>query len=225
MDLKEKINKQKEYYKTTVFYDALVIIKNALKSHQFVLIIAIAIIVSFGILISPFTYKTLHWNEANNSGNSNTDNHNNSTDTEFNEYIYVTVSGEVKNAGMFKMTTDDRVNDAIEKAGGFTENAYIENLNLAQKLTDEQFIHVMSKKEHSALTSIKEETPTFTGVININTATVEELCKLPGIGEVTAKKIIRYRELTCPYEDIMDIQNVDGIGPAKFEKIKNNITT
>ncbi len=223
MLFKKKSDRQKDYYKTTALYDALVTIKDILANHQFVLMVAVALVVSIGILISPFVYRTLHWYESEKKDKYKTTSES-IEDTEFIEYIYVTVSGEVKAPGMYKMTTDDRVNDAIIKAGGFTENAYTENINLAQSLTDEQYINIMSKAEIDYNQSETYIISEFNGIVNINTGTLQELCQLPGIGEATALKIIEYRELTGGYKDIRDIQNVNGIGPSKYNKIKNNIT-
>ena len=140
--------------------------------------------------------------------------------------IYVTVAGEVVNPGMYEMTTDDRVNDAIKKAGGFTENSYTTNINLAQKLEDGQYIYVLSTEQGKNLeneTNSNNENE-FKGIVNINTATVNELCKLPGIGEKTAEKIIEYREKSGGFETIEELKKIEGIGESKFNKIKFNIT-
>ncbi len=226
LDLKQKTKQIAEYYKTTAVFEAFITIKNGLKNNQLMFALVIGLIITVGIMVGPFTYKTLNFSETKKYETVNPDNSTVQTDIEtvLEETIYITVSGEVKNPGMYKMTADDRINDAIIKAGGFTENAYTENVNLAQKLTDEQYINIMSIDEANSQTAPQYKETKFRGIVNINTASIEELCKLDGIGEATARKIIEYREQTGRYENIIDIQNVKGIGPAKYEKIKNNIT-
>lgn len=155
------------------------------------------------------------------------------SETKENEYtdltvnkIYVTVAGEVVNPDMYEMTTDDRVDDVIEKAGGFTENSYTDNINLAQKLSDGQYIYVLTKQQGEKLEeeNIPDPENDFQGIVNINTASVDELCKLPGIGEKIAERIIEYRDSIDGFESVDELKNVEGIGDSKFNKIKYNLT-
>ncbi|HHW56891.1 MAG TPA: transporter [Clostridia bacterium] len=135
--------------------------------------------------------------------------------------IKVYVTGLVKNPGVYLMKEGERIIDAINKAGGPLEEADLSNINLAQKVKDEQMIKV-PKKEEEAIIS-------FSGMsakdkkININTATKEELQTLPGIGPVTAERIIEFRETKGPFKKIEDIMNVPRIGPKMFEQIKDKI--
>ena len=142
-----------------------------------------------------------------------------------NQKIFVTVAGEVKIPGIYEMSTNDRINDAIINAGGFTENAYTDNINLSQRLSDEQYIYIMDKDQGEVYEkdSMNEENK-FDVIVNINTATKNELCKLPGIGEKTAEKIINYRTINGGFNKIDELMNVEGIGQSKFNKIKNNLT-
>jgi competence protein ComEA len=136
--------------------------------------------------------------------------------------IKVYVTGEVKNPGVYVMKEGERVIDAIEKAGGVLEEADLSNINLAQKVKDEQMIRVPKKGE-------KADTSSVSGIdgvkkVNINTATKEELQTLPGIGPVTAERIIEFRETKGLFKKIEDIMNVPRIGPKMFEQIKDRIT-
>lgn len=217
---KKKSSKLKEYIQTTALYEFISVGLKFLKNHHAVLSIIIIMIFAVGIATYPIVDKMFNGSDTANQTTANP------PTNLLEQQIYVTVTGEVVNPGIYQATTDDRINDVIQKAGGFTENAYTENINLARKLTDGQYINIISKEYAETLENNKntEANTEFYGIVNINTATVEELCKLPGIGESTALKIIEYRELSGGFEYIEDIQNVSGIGPAKFEKIKYNIT-
>ena len=144
-----------------------------------------------------------------------------------NSEIYVHIDGEVKNPGVYKMKIGDRVNDAIQAAGGLTENAEKSKINLATKLKDEMKIHISKIGETNSDLSNESKDDNSDGnnskLININTASKEELCKLTGIGENKAKLIIEYREKN-KFTKIEDITKVSGIGKKTFEKIKNDIT-
>jgi len=135
--------------------------------------------------------------------------------------IKVYVTGLVKNPGVYTMKEGERIIDAINKAGGPLEEADLTNINLAQKVKDEQMIRVPKKGETNNIS------PTSTiqknEKININTATKEELQTLPGIGPVTAERIIEFRESKGSFKKIEDIMNVPRIGPKMFEQIKDKI--
>lgn len=161
--------------------------------------------------------------------------------------IYVYVAGEVNNPSVVELEEGQRVADAIEKAGGLTDSGEIKNINLAYKLKDGEKLYIPSldevieseeedadiayitsgiNGEINGTTSNSEnnsENSTNNGLININTATQTELETLDGIGPSTAKKIIDYREENGKFNSIEDIQNVSGIGDAKYAAIKNDI--
>lgn len=164
--------------------------------------------------------------------------------------IMVDVKGEVNNSGIYTLKEGSRVIDAINMAGGITSNADTSVLNLSKKLTDEMVIIVYSYYEVRNFERTKEiekivtdncinsssvkndacidsstEKESTTSIISINTATVEELTNLPGVGEAKAKSIVDYREQNGLFEKVEDIKNVSGIGEALFEKIKDYITT
>lgn len=131
--------------------------------------------------------------------------------------IKVYICGEVKNPGVYKIESDKRIVDLVEMAGGITENADINNINLALKLKDEDYIKIPSKNLNN-INNNQSDTK-----ININTATVEELKKLPRVGDAIAKRIIEYREKYGRFKRIEDIKNVSGIGDKMFENIKDLI--
>ncbi len=178
--------------------------------------------------------------------------------------IKVDIKGEVVNAGVYDLKKGSRVIDLIEKAGGLTQNADTELINLSKKLDDENIVIIYSKQQVQTIkenskqnnntslvcecpetndacisednviantiekdnksTSKDGETKTTQGKININTASKTELETLNGIGETRAQAIIDYRNKNGNFGVIEDIKNVQGIGTALYEKIKDNIT-
>ena len=150
--------------------------------------------------------------------------------------MIVYVSGCVKSPGLVSLTQNDRVSNAIEKAGGFTSDADQSMINMAAKLVDGDRIIVPSRSENATKAAINAtqaasgtktkntETPIPNFPININTATQEELGNLPNIGPTKAADIIEYRQLHGPFEKIEDIIKVPNIGPTTFDKIKDLIT-
>lgn len=139
--------------------------------------------------------------------------------------IVIDVKGSVQNPGIYTMKDGERIDDAINKAGGFTKNAEVTAVNLAQKVTDEMVVYVPSEGEKE-LTSIPVGgTDTEkSALININNAQSEELQKLNGVGPSKAEAIITYREENGPFKAPEDIMNVSGFGEKSFEKIKEQIT-
>lgn len=167
-----------------------------------------------------------------------------------NEIMYkVDVKGQIVSPGIYTLASTSRVIDAIEAAGGLTEHANTTVINLSKKISDEMVIIVYSNDEVANFTKTKEieaevqkecqqidenalrndacvceEETKNTGLISLNTATIEELITLPGIGESKAKDIIAYRNDNGLFKSIEDIKNIPGIGDSLFAKIKNYIT-
>lgn len=148
------------------------------------------------------------------------------------ESVIVDVKGAVKYPGVVQLTTEDRVMDAIEAAGGYTEQANPVTINHAQKLVDEMVIYVPQQGENIEELSIQTAIASTTGgqasarddgKININTATEAELTTLSGIGPSKAAAIIAYREENGGFKTIEDLKNVSGIGDKTFEKLQDAI--
>lgn len=146
--------------------------------------------------------------------------------------ITVYVSGEVNSPGLVELPSDSRIADAIKACGDFTPLADKAKINLAQKLTDGMQIQVSSKtpinNSNEQINDTNSNSPnnnSSSNLININTATKEDLDTLPGIGPATAQKIIDYRQEHGNFSSIEDIKNVKGIGEAKFSKMQDKICT
>ncbi len=142
---------------------------------------------------------------------------NNVNDNEV-EKIVVHIAGAIKNPGIVKLELGSRISDAIDEAGGLTEEANIENINLAHILEDGEKIKIPKVGDE---TIIEEESKD--NMVNINTATQSELQTLDGIGPSLALRIIEYRKENGKFKKIEDIKNVSGIGENKYESIKNKI--
>jgi competence protein ComEA len=142
--------------------------------------------------------------------------------------VRVHVSGAVQNPAVYELPRGSIVQDAIEAAGGPTHDADLDRINLATELEDQQQVHVSHEDETNPpppLSGGKSEGEEAAGaLVNVNTAGVEELETLPGIGEVTAQRIIEYRKANGPFETIEEIQQVSGIGPKTFEGMREMIT-
>lgn len=146
------------------------------------------------------------------------------------EEIYVHVCGQVTKPGVYKLTVGARICDAIKAAKGMKKTAAKNFVNQAQRLTDGEQIYIPSKKEvkveENLVASIQNETTqdrSDAGKININTATLEELMTLSGIGESKAKSIMAYRKEHGNFKSIEEIKNIQGIKDGVFNKIKENI--
>ena len=162
-------------------------------------------------------------------------------------YYQVDIKGEVNTPGIYTVKKDSRVIDVIRLAGDLTDNADTSVLNLSKKVTDEMVIIIYSYDEvanfaltkekekqeqeaclnYSEITNdacIKDESEIVSdSTISLNTATIEELMTLPGIGEAKAKAIISYREEVGAFQSIEELKEVDGIGDTLFDQIKENI--
>lgn len=137
--------------------------------------------------------------------------------------VVVYVSGAVVKPGVYELSSEDRVNDAIRMAGGFTEDADRFAVNLARAVVDGEQISVPVIGAVSAASTQGSASATVS-LVNINTASAEELDALEGIGESTAQKIIADREANGPFTTIEDLMRVSGIGEKKFEALKDRIT-
>jgi competence protein ComEA len=151
--------------------------------------------------------------------------------------IIVHIMGAVKNAGVVELNENSRVSDAIDKAGGLTDDADMSKINLAYLLEDGMKITIPSvnnsEEEEDVISTdsgeiVESETSSSSksatsSLININRASQTELETLPGIGPSTALKIINYRDENGKFTDIEDIKNVSGIGDSKFANIKDLI--
>jgi competence protein ComEA len=145
--------------------------------------------------------------------------------------IVVYVSGAVAEPGVYSLPADARVADALEAAGGATSETDLVQINLARRIRDEEQVHFPRYGEptpdlppsvHSG--SAAENSEGTGALLNINTASAQELDTLPGIGPGYAQRIVDYRQSQGPFKTIEEIQNVPGIGASTFARIRTLIT-
>ena len=146
---------------------------------------------------------------------------------EIEEKIAIHMTGCVKNPGIIELKEGERIDDAIQLAGGLTEEADLTNVNLAYKVEDGQKIYIPSIHDIEEKEIIQENQEEIfgkeneTGKVNINTAKQTELETLPGIGPTIALRIIEYRKENGEFTDIEELKEIEGIGEAKWEQIKD----
>ena len=202
------------------------------KKQKFIFFIILFIMIS---VIIYYTYISLYSNNSlsifeENTLISNEFVENNSNYISNNEIIetnviVVYICGAVKESRVITLKENSRICDAIDAAGGLTEEADLTNINLAYILEDGEKIYVPKKGEEIQNNSSPSYTSNIkSNKININKATQTELETIPGVGPSTALKIINYREGNGKFLKIEDIKNVSGIGDAKFESMKDFIS-
>lgn len=217
------------------------IISNLTQKQKILLII---ISIALFIFLFIYIYKNLY--ESENSSEIILNNDINQIQNEqvnekigiINEKVVIHVVGEVNSPGVVTLEEGARIIDAINAAGGKTEEADLSKINLAYVVEDGTQIYIPRINENLNQVEListeagqsvvinnsninEEENNTK---VNINTANKEKLETLPGIGETTAQKIIDYREQNGKFTKIEDLQNVSGIGEAKFNSLKDKIT-
>lgn len=168
-----------------------------------------------------------------------------------NDVIQVDIKGAVKKPGVYELSENSRVKDAIEKSGGLLENAFLNTINLSKRLEDEMVVIIYTKEEMDAFlqeetrtlkqentcicpkiendaciesTITNKENTTNSKQVSLNHGSKEDFESLTGIGPSKAEAIIKYRNEHGKFETIEEIKNVSGIGEATYEKIKDNLT-
>ena len=213
-----------------------------------ILIILVIVLIAFGILYLKSGFKELKKNDAEsifvedaeNTDTSNNNIKNNSISKNNKEEtipikdksIVVEIKGEVKKPDVYTLNENAIIKELIEAAGGLTENADLSNINRAKKLQNHELVYIANKNDiikDSKNTNLESNISNSQGIsnniVNINTATIEQLKTLNGVGDSKAKSIIEYREQNGAFKSKEDIKNVTGIGEKMFERIKEQIET
>lgn len=209
------------------------------KTIIFISIIIVCVIGTYYLFIKEKEYIGNDSNLIISNGIEKEAKENDTKDIEEKNKIVVYIAGAIKNEGVYELEENSRITDIIEKAGGLTDDANINNINLAYILQDGVKVYIPKDNDKN---EIKDETniyvskengesnidngtsvETKNSKININTATQTELETLPGIGPSTATKIINYRKENGKFNSIDELKKVSGIGDSKYNKIKEMI--
>jgi len=143
------------------------------------------------------------------------------------DQITVDVKGAVKSPGIYDLPVGSRIHDAVQKAGGLTEEADSKSLNLAQKVSDEALVYVPTKGEEAAGQQAASGTTPSTSKekkLNLNKASLEELKQVKGLGGKRAQDIIDHREANGKFKSVDELKKVSGIGAKTIEKLKDYVT-
>lgn len=215
---------------------------------------AIAVLLFISVAVSAYIMnrpkEDLLWLESDETHSAGEENEreiaslgeSNKDDSNKDEMIVVDLAGEIKNPSVYILPSGSRVYEAIEAAGGLTENGDTRNTNLATPLSDGMKLYIPSRNDVEREQTETGEAPgiryssgkrsvgvesgssTDSGLININVADSNELQKLTGVGPATADKIIKYRSEYGGFKKIDELKNVSGIGEKTYIKLKNSIT-
>lgn len=200
-------------------------------------IVAIAVVIAIAALVrwmpassgSEISFSSEEEQESEGGDGEDGGESDGSGDESLSEYVMVHVVGAVNSPGVYSLVEGSRVNDAVEAAGGFTADASTSSANLAREVVDGEQIVIYTQEEvdsgtaTTASSSSSGTSSSGTSLVNINTATAEELEELSGIGPVTAQAIVDYRTQNGNFQSIEDIKDVSGIGDAKYEAICDSI--
>ena len=193
-----------------------------------VLAVIVIVLVGRGMMASPTKEKVMVTNAVNTTRVEE-------TTVMIPQNCFVDVKGEVLRPGVYEFSCESRIQEVIKKAGGFTEEADETKINLAQKITDQMQIIVpnVHAKQEGAVTeensgkgssSNTSASNSKQGTININTATLEELQTIKGIGKKKAEAILQYRKEHGAFRTKEDLLQVKGIGKKALEAIESQVT-
>lgn len=220
--------------------------RNVVKLIVIVIIVVIGSIISIknlkdineGYIVSDIENKNEVYEESKTIDiNNNTKNtmQISKVETSLNDKVTIYISGEVKNPGVVELKYDARLADGVDLCGGLTEDANLNGINLAMKIKDEGHYIIPKVGEETKDTvvndneyrnennTLNEPESNNDNKININTADLSELDSLPGFGQVTAQKIIEYRQEHTKFNSIEELMNIKGIGEKKFNNVKDYI--
>jgi competence protein ComEA len=135
--------------------------------------------------------------------------------------LFVNVVGAVRRPGLYRLPAGARVADALARAGGPTRKAQVELVNLAARVADGEQVVVPRRGAGGASVGAGAAGVMPSGPVHLNSATIEQLDALPGVGPVTAQKIVDYRQQHGGFKSIDDLDAVPGIGPARLENLRS----
>lgn len=183
---------------------------------------------------SMFVYDNIKKGKNQNYKNQNykiksntTNNYDRNLNNNLNIVVYI--NGAVKNPGVYSLSKNSRIVNLIKKAGGTLNSADLKAINMSKKLKDEDYVYIYKKGEQNNTNVVNlndnnlKSNDLENKKVNLNTASLDELKTLPGVGESTAKKIIDFRNSNGKFSKIEDLMKIDRIGQKTFNKLKDKL--
>ena len=192
------------------------------KYYVLIIILGIIVIIIFFFIKPKEDYEYIDTNKVISDSELSETLEDNITDAIEEEKIKIHILGEVNYNGILELTMGSRISDAIEKAGGLTTLADVSKINLAYILEDGEKLYIPSINDEEDVEYLLSE-KSGSSKININTAKLEELQNIPGVGPSIAQAIIDYREENGKFMNIEDIKSVSGVGESKYKKMEEYI--
>jgi competence protein ComEA len=195
-----------------------------MKEKWYYYVVFVTLIVIIGVYyVNSQSFDTIEVQlDVYNNQNENTNNIQETDDVVEKGKVCIHICGAVANEGVYEVNEGSRVYEALELAGGLTDEAATDYVNQARVVKDGEKIIFPTKKQIEAGDFVTEDNDR--GVVNINTASIDKLMTLSGIGESRAKLIVEYRQQHGGFNKIQDIMKVSGIKEGSFNKIKDSIT-
>lgn len=200
-------------------------------SYRYQILAVVALAVAFCGWQLKGQSKTQSVNVAESFASGNTSSFQDSSALQNRRKVWVDVKGAVNKPGLYQLKNGSRVNEALAAAGGQTANADMKQVNLAKQLSDQQVIYIPAQGEQvpagmagGAATDVSSAGGTDDdSIVNLNTATKDQLCQISGIGDKKADKILQYREQHGQFKSIDELTQVDGFGEKTVENIKGQL--
>lgn len=192
------------------------------KYYVLIIILGIIVIIIFFFIKPKEDYEYIDTNKVISDSELSETLEDNITDAIKEEKIKIHILGEVNYNGILELTMGSRISDAIEKAGGLKASADVSKINLAYILEDGEKLYIPSINDKEDVEYLLSE-KSGSNKININTAKLEELQNIPGVGPSIAQAIIDYREENGKFMNIEDIKSVSGVGESKYKKMEEYI--
>ncbi|MBC8744970.1 helix-hairpin-helix domain-containing protein [Lactobacillus sp. Marseille-P7033] len=144
--------------------------------------------------------------------------------------VAIDIKGAVKRPGVYQLKAEDRINEALSIAGGPLPNADLRQVNLAKQLTDQQMIYIPVRGEtiqgpvETGTSSVDGDQAANSSMVNLNTATKEQLCQITGIGDKKADLILQYRQEHGQFKNVEELKEINGFGDKTVAKLKDHLS-
>lgn len=185
------------------------------------------VIISLTLVVILGGWMLTHWSTADESPQMATNASpvikSVSTATDNHRGVTVDVKGAVKQPGVYTLKHGARIQEALKQAGGPLRTADMRQVNLAKQVTDQQMVYIPAQGEVQTTTGLANANESSQAIVNLNTATKEQLLTLTGIGDKKADQILAYRQQHGEFKQVEDLKNVDGFGDKTVAKLKDSL--